>query len=106
MFHGVGTGECLGRRDVSAQPGEQESEVVQPVGDDVDDAAFLLHAPAHADIARAHHDRPEAFEDRRPHDDVGDAGLVLDRHEDHAVRRTRPLPHRHEPGHMRERIVG
>ena len=34
----------------------------------------------------------------RPDDDVGDVGLVLERHEDDALRRSRPLPHQHEAG--------
>ena len=61
------------------------------VGDDVDDAALVLHPAGDGDEAGAEHDRPEALEHLRPDDDVGDVGLVLDRHEDDAARRARPL---------------
>ena len=38
------------------------------------------------------------LENFRPDDDVGDVGLILERHEEDAFRGTRPLPYQHQPG--------
>ena len=80
------------------KPRQQKRQIVEPFGDDMDDAGFLLHAPGHRDIARAEHDRPEALEGFRPDDDIGERGLVLDRQKDDAVGRARPLAHGDEAG--------
>ena len=45
----------------------------------------LCTLPVTRDQAGAEHDRAEALEDLRPDDDVGDVGLVLQRHEDDAA---------------------
>ena len=50
------------------------------------------------DQPRAHHLLAVLLHDLRPHHDVGDAGLVLQRHEHHALGAARPLPHQHHAG--------
>jgi len=48
----------------------------------------------------AHHDAALGFEPVLPKDSVCDACLILDRHEQHAVRRAGPLPDEHDPGNL------
>ena len=57
-----------------------------------------LHGAAHRQEARRHHRAAVLREDFRPDDDVGDVGLVLERHEDDAVGGARLLADEHEPG--------
>ena len=65
----------------------------------MDDPGLGLQVARHRQEARADHDRPQPLEHLWPDDDVGDARLVLQRHEDDARRRPRPLTHEHEAGH-------
>src|SRR5712692_3143815 len=58
----VGAGERLDRRRILGQAGEQGGEIVEPAGDDMDDAGFLLQLALHRDIARAQDDRAEALD--------------------------------------------
>ena len=53
--------------------------------------------PGDGDEPRAEHDRAERLEHALPHDRVGDAGLVFERHEDHALGGAGPLAHQHQP---------
>ena len=53
---------------------------------------------AHGEKTRRHHRAAVFVENFRPDDDVGDVGLVFERHEHDAFRRARPLPHQHEAG--------
>ena len=71
----------------------------------MDDEAGALQASAHREEPRRHHHPTIFFKSFRPDDDVGDVSLVLQRHEDHAFRRTRPLPHQDETGDGDHRIL-
>ncbi len=46
--------------------------------------------------ARADHQGAQALVDFRPDDDVGDAALIFERHEDDAARRAWTLAHQHQ----------
>ena len=50
------------------------------------------------DEARAHHLLAVLLHHLRPHHDIGDAGFVLQRHEDDALGAARTLPHQHHAG--------
>ena len=54
--------------------------------------------PLHGEEARGHDDAPVGRENLGPDDDIGDASLVFERHEDDALRRSRPLAHQNEAG--------
>ncbi len=84
---------------------QQRRPIVHAFGDDMDHAAFALHRPIDGHQPPADHFGAEALEQFRPHHDIGDAGLVLQRHEDDARRRARALPHQHQPRHARARAV-
>jgi hypothetical protein len=62
-----------------------------PVDDDVDDLALLLEAAAQAHHRGRHDGAGLLFEPVGPEDAIGDPGLVLDRDEQHAARRTGTL---------------
>ena len=64
----------------------------------MDHVALALHLAGDGDEAGTEHHRPEALEQLRPDDDIGDVGLVLDGHEDHAARRAGPLADDGEAG--------
>ena len=64
----------------------------------MDDAGFALQLAGRDDEARADDDRAQTLEGLRPDDEIGDARLVLQRHEDHALRGAGPLAHQHQPG--------
>ena len=51
-----------------------------------------LQPPGHAEERRGLHDHAVLLEHLRPHDDVHEAGLVLERQEHDARRGARPLP--------------
>ena len=55
-----------------------------------------LHLALHDQQRRADDVAPKSLHQRRPDDDVGDAGLILDGDEHRTLRGTRPLPHRHD----------
>ena len=64
----------------------------------MDHAGRVLQLSGHADQPGAEHDRAISFEHRRPHDGIGNGGLVFQRHEDDALGGARPLPHQHQAG--------
>src|SRR5258708_16195980 len=64
----------------------------------MDDAFLALQAPPAIEQGGAERGPAEAFERRGPDDQIGDAGLVLDRDEDDAVGAARALPDQHEAG--------
>ena len=86
------------RRAVIGQPAQQRREIVEPFGDDMDDALLVLQLTGDADQPRAEHDRAKGLECLRPDDGVGDAGLVFQRHEDDAVGAARPLADEDDAG--------
>ena len=61
--------------------GEERAMVDDPVADDVDHFAFLLHPPFQPDHGSRHHGAALRLEAVGPKYAVGDAGLVLDRYE-------------------------
>src|SRR3546814_4113165 len=71
-----------------------------PVADDVNDLAFLLKPTTDRDHRGGHDLAPVDIEAIWPQDAVGDAGLVLNRDEEHALRRARALPHEYHPGDL------
>ncbi len=81
-----------------AQGVEAAGQIVEAVGDDVDDALLALQFAGAAQQGRAQRGAAEALEDLRPDDQVGDPGLVLDGDENDAVGAPRPLPDQHDPG--------
>ena len=78
---------------------EHRRQILEPVGDDVDDLAFALHDAPDADHRRRHDDPPLRLEAALPDDDVGDAGLVLDG-EEGDVARAGPLADEDDPGDL------
>ena len=64
----------------------------------MDDPVRGLHPAGHLDETGAQDEGAVAFEDLRPDDDVGGAGLVLDGHEDDALGRAGPLADQDEAG--------
>ena len=64
-----------------ADGAQEEGFVLDAVGDDVDDVAFLLDLTDDTDHRRRQDDAPELLVEALPDDDVGDAALVLDRDE-------------------------
>ena len=64
----------------------------------MNDEARPLQAAAHGEKTRRHYGAAVFCKRFRPDDDVGDVGFVFERHEDHAFRRSRPLPHQHKAG--------
>ena len=59
---------------------------------------MALDAAGDVDEPCAHHDLAKAFERLGPDDEIGDAGFVLDGHEDDALGGARPLAHQHDAG--------
>ena len=72
---------------------QQVAMVDDPVADDVDHLAFLLHTPFQPDHGGRHHGATLRLEAVGPKYAVGDAGLVLDRYEQHTLRGTGLLAH-------------
>src|SRR5688572_11566682 len=61
-----------------ADGAEQDGFILDPVGDDVDDVAFLLHLAGDADHRRGQHGSAIFLVEALPDDNVGDATLVLE----------------------------
>src|SRR5207302_738768 len=81
-----------------AQGTQTRRHIAQILGDDVDDALLALQAAAAIEKGGAERGAAKAFEDRRPDDQIGDPGLVLERDENDAVGAARALPDQDEPG--------
>src|SRR5262249_51833774 len=64
---------------------------------DVDDALLVLQFAGHADKARAEYNRAKDLEGAQPHDRIGNAGLVLERHENR-LGVARSLTYQHKAG--------
>src|ERR1700745_1558140 len=74
-------------------------EIDEGFREDMDHKARALQAPAHREKARGHDRESVPGEDLRPDDDIGDVGLVLERHEDDALGGSRHLPHENKAGY-------
>lgn len=70
--------------------------VDDPVADDVDYLAFLLHAPFQSDHGGRHHGAALRLEAVGPKYAVSDASLILDGDEQHTLRGTRLLTHQND----------
>ena len=57
-----------------------------------------LNMPFNDYQARAHHLFAKALHDLRPNHNIGNAGFVLQRHEDDPAGAARSLPYQHQPG--------
>src|SRR5205085_8803072 len=77
---------------------EARGPVLEVVGDDMDGASLALQAAAAMEQGRAERGAAGAFERRGPDNQLGDAGLVLERDEDDAVGAARALPDQDEAG--------
>ena len=62
---------------------EQGRQVLDVIGDDVDDIAFALQFAADQRKPRAEHLRAIVFKRPWPDDDVGDTAFVFEGHENH-----------------------
>ena len=82
---------------VLGQPCQKRRKIIELLGNDMDDAAFLLYTADHRDIARAQDHRTQTFEYFRPYDHIGDRGFVFDGHEHDPVGRARSLPASDQP---------
>jgi len=102
-------GECGGvrrrwrefRRGETAEP---SGKIDETLGNDMDHEALALKAADAEEQRRPHHLRAEALEGVGSDDEVGDARLVLERREDHAVGATGALTHQHEARDADERV--
>ena len=83
---------------------EQVAMVDDPVADDVDHLALLLHPPLQTDHRSRHHSAALGLEAVGPEDAVGDAGLVLDGDEEDALGAARLLADEDDPGHLAEEL--
>ena len=88
---------------VLRQQRQPVAAVLQLGRDHVNDVLVALDASVDDDQARAHHDLAESLQRLGPDHRVGDAGLVLDGHEHHALGRAGALAHQHDAG---DRHVG
>src|SRR4029077_6111510 len=77
---------------------EPRGQVVETVGDDMDDALLALQFPGAAQQGRPECGAAEAFEDGGPDDQIGDPRLVLDGNEDDTVGAARALADQDDPG--------
>ena len=83
-------------RVAAADGGQLGRKINEPMRDEVDHLALSLDASAHGDHAGAHHDAAKLLEHLRPDHQVGDAGLVLQGDEHHALGAAGPLPNKDE----------
>ena len=86
---------------VFCQSRQKMRQILQLVGNNMDDAAFFLHNTENRHITRAEDDRPQALEHFRPYDYVGDRFFIFDRHEYDAIGRTGSLPTCDKPRNTR-----
>ena len=87
------------------QHAQQWREIRQPMRDQVTDAFHVLPLPFHRKQPRLKQWTTLRFGHPSPHDDVDQAMLVLQRHEDDAAGGLRLLPRRHQPGHAHAAVV-
>ena len=71
--------------------GEPGGAVLDGLRDDVDDVFGGLQPAGHGDQAGAEDDGAELLVDLGPDHDIGDAGFILQGHEDHAAGAARAL---------------
>ena len=94
----IGSSICAEAAGLFLKDSERRCHILQMICNDMDDAAGTLQTPADLDQTGAHDDRPISLEYIFPDDGIGNAGFVFERHEDHALCRSRPLTYQHETG--------
>jgi len=94
--------EVVARR---REPPEERAQILELPGQYVHYPALLLHFPAHREQSRGKQLAPLALGEVVPDDEVHVAGLVFQRHEDHAARGRRALAAGHDPRHLDPRAV-
>ena len=99
----AGAGSAGSRRDarLRRQQVEPAGQVLHMACDQMDDLAGALHPSPHQGEARGQHRPAVPLQNVGPDHDVHGSGLVLQGHEDHALRAARPLARQHEPGRSR-----
>ena len=86
--------------------------IVRSLGDYMRDATLRLHNAVNRHQSAAEDLRPILLKHARPNNDIGDAGFILQRHEDDAGSCTRTLTDKNEAGnalaifHARQSIIG
>ena len=91
----VGRGGRVDPGTVLREQSQKMGQVLDLVGDDVNDAGRILQFPGHGDEPSAEDRGAEFFERSPARRSIWRAGLVFQRHEDDAVRSARPLAHQH-----------
>ena len=81
-------------------------EIPQLPRDEMHHGSLALDAPAHGEQPRPEQDAPLALVELGPDDDIGDAGLVLERDEKDALGGAGPLAREHEPGYGQDAAIG
>src|SRR5436309_2280294 len=81
-----------------AQVPQLGAEIKETLRDDMDHEARALQPPTYSKEMRSHDRAAIFFEDFRPDDDVGGAGLVFECHENDALGRAWHLPDENEAG--------
>ncbi len=88
------------------QRAQQGRQIEEALGDQVDHQPLALHLAADPEQRGPEHDAPVLLEGLRPDHRVGDAGLVLQGGEDHALGAARTLAHQHQAGQWLRRRPG
>ena len=71
----------------------------------MDDETGALQAAAHGKKSRCHHGAAVSFKDLRPDDEIGDVGLVFERHEYDALRGPWALAYQNQACDCDDRIL-
>ena len=96
--HLVGGLGAIGAAALFREQPQHRRQILHALDDEVDDAGLVLQLAGRGDEARADDDRAQALEGLRPNDEIGDARLVLQRHEDHPLGGAGALAHQHQAG--------
>ncbi len=99
MFRTVTTAGAVRERHL-ADAVQKIAMVNDPVANDVDDLALLLHPALHADHRGGHDGSALALEPIGPQDAGGDSGFVFDRNEQHALGRSWLLANEDDTGDL------
>src|SRR5690606_28644140 len=98
---GWGLGSVVRRRQAACfqQAVEPGAEVAAVFAYRLDALALARSRAAHDEQRSAEERGALALEEPGPDHEIGDAGLVLEGQEDHAIGGARTLTHQHQPGH-------
>ncbi|KOT21878.1 error-prone DNA polymerase domain protein [Burkholderia mallei] len=90
---------------LGTQARDQRRQILEILRDEMPDVALALPDARYREQLRIERLAPLPLEQFRPHDHVHAPRLVLERDEQHALRRARHLPRGHEPARAREPAV-